>query len=163
MPPLDVRLQDIDAKRARSREEDAAAERQGHVALGIIFSGFLFVAAMLIVGSRPAQITVTPSSFSVRAAGYTSEIARSRIDSVRLTSKISGLGSKLGGFQGGSAYAGQFAMRPYGKVWLFVNVSRPPYVVIFSQDGVVMVNGATPTATQRLFADLNGAGAVSSP
>ncbi|WP_298271421.1 PH domain-containing protein [Gemmatimonas sp.] len=164
MTSLDVPLQDgepADAKPVRDHGGDAATEGRGQLALGIIFASFLLIAAMLILGSRPAKITVTPSSFSVRAAGYTSEIARSRIDSVRLTSKISGLGSKMGGFQGGSAYAGTFAMRPYGTVRLFVNVSRPPYVTIFSRDGVVMVNGATPAATHRLFADLTGTGAAS--
>ena len=160
MAPLVAGQYGMDAdneKRARNREEEAAAGRQGNL-IGSIFIGtFLFIAGVVTLGSRPAQITLTSASLAVRAAGYGAEIARSRIDSVRLTMQLNGLGSKLNGFQFGHAYAGLFAMRPFGKARLFVNVSRPPYVMIFSRDGVIMVNGDSPTATQRLFADLGGA------
>jgi len=145
------------AKLARDREEEAAAGRQGKLIGGIFLATFLFIAVVVTLGSRPAQITLTSAALSVRAAGYSADIARSRIDSVRLTAQLVGLGSKLNGFQFGSAYAGLFAMRQFGKARLFVNASRPPYVMIFSRDGVVIVNGDSSAATQRLFADLSEA------
>ena len=154
MSPLDARSHGTDVADAKlhpNREEDAAAERQGGVVVGVFIATFLFIAAVVTLNSRPARITLTPASLAVRAAGYSAEIPRSSIDSVRLTSRITGLGSKLNGFQWGNMYAGLFAMRPYGKIRLFVNASQPPYVMIFSRDGVIMVNGDSPTATQRLF------------
>lgn len=159
MTPLVAGQQDTDTadeKRARNREEEAAAGRQGKLIGGIFIGTFLFIAGVVTLGSRPAQITLTAQSVAVRAGGYDANIARSSIDSVRLTMQLNGLGSKLNGFQFGNAHAGLFAMRPFGKVRLFVNASRPPYVMIFTRDGVVMVNGESPTATQRLFSDLGG-------
>jgi hypothetical protein len=152
MDRLDPGSPDTDAA-----EAEAAAGLQGKL-VGFIFVGtFLFIAAVIMLGSRPAQITVTPTTVGVRAAGYSAEIARDRIDSIRLTPRITGLGSRLNGFQAGNAYAGLFAMKPFGKARLFVNASRPPFVMIFSRDGVVMVNGDSPAATQRLFVELDGA------
>jgi len=158
--PNDAGLRATDAadtERARNLEDEAAAGRQGKLIGGIFLATFLFIAVVVTLGSRPAQITLTSAALSVRAAGYSADIARSRIDSVRLTAQLVGLGSKLNGFQFGSAYAGLFAMRQFGKVRLFVNASRPPYVMIFSRDGVVIVNGDSSAATQRLFADLSEA------
>lgn len=146
-----------DRKRARSLEEEAAAGRQGKLIGGIFVATFLFIAVVVTSGSRPAEVTLTSAALSVRAAGYSADIALSRIDSVRLTTQLTGLGSKLNGFQFGSAYAGLFAMRPFGKARLFVNASRPPYVMLFSRDGVVIVNGDSPAATQRLLTDIEGA------
>ena len=159
MTPLVAGQHDMDAadeKRARNREEEVAAGRQGKLIGGAFIGTFLFIAGVVTLGSRPAQITLTTASFAVRAAGYVAEIARSSIDSVRLTMQLNGLGSKLNGFQFGNAYAGLFKMQPFGRVRLFVNASRPPYVMVFTRDGVVMVNGESPTATQRLFSDLSG-------
>lgn len=143
-----------DEQRARNRESEAAAGLQGKLIGGICIGTFLFIATVIVLGSRPAQITLTPASLAVRAAGYGADIALTSIDSVHLTMQLNGLGLKLNGFQFGNAYAGLFAMRPFGKARLFVNASRPPYVMIFSRDGVVMVNGDSPSATQRLVADL---------
>lgn len=145
-----------EVKRAKAREEDAAAERQGFLIGGIFIATFAFIAAVVMLGSRPAQITLTPTAFAVRAAGYNSEVSRNAIDSVRLVTQITGLGAKLNGFQAGSAYAGLFEMRPYGKARLYVNSSRPPYVMLFTREGVIMVNDATPNATRQLFAALDG-------
>ncbi|MBC7673471.1 MAG: hypothetical protein H7247_13715 [Polaromonas sp.] len=145
-------------KRARTRDAEAAASIQGKLIGGICVGTFLFIATVVTLGSRPAQITLTSAALAVRAAGYSAEIVRGNIDSVRLTTQLNGLGSKLNGFQFGNAYAGLFTMRPFGKVRLFVNASRPPYVTIFSREGVVVVNADSPAATQRLFTALDGAG-----
>ncbi len=143
-----------DTRRAAMLAAEAEATSMGNLVLCVFAGTFVFIAAVVMNGSRQAAITISPTSFAVRAAGYSAAIPRADIDSVRLASRLTGLGAKRNGFQWGNAYAGRFEMRPYGTARLFVNATTPPFVVVYAKSGVVIVNERDSAATRRLFAAL---------
>ena len=147
------------ARAARQAEDDAAAQ-QGYLVGGVFIATFVFIAIVVMTASRPAEVTLTASSFAVRGGGYSAEVPRAAIDSVQLVPGLDGLGAKRNGFQWGSVYAGLFEMRPFGKARLFVDASRPPYVRLFTRDGVILVNGKSVTETQQLYSALQRAEAA---
>ncbi len=156
--------QAAETRHAAMLNADAAATRQGNLVLGIFAGTVVFIAAAVFVSSRPAAISLSSTKLRVSAAGFSANVQRADIDSVALVTQLSGLGSKQNGFQWGSSYAGRFAMRPFGSARLFVNATKPPYVVVYAKSGVVFVNDRDSAATRRLFVELTShASAAAAP
>ncbi len=142
-------------RRAAMVAADAESARQGTRLLAALGALALLIVVVILFSLRPATITRSETELSIRGAGFSATIPLAAIDSVRLARTLSGLGAKQNGFQFGNAYAGRFAMQPHGSVRLFVNTSRPPYIMVFATTGVVIMNGENVAETERVFEELS--------
>lgn len=134
---------------------DAQVAHQRVVVRALVAASIAFVIGVVVLGSRAAVISRTPTDLFVRAASFSATVQLSDIDSVRLVSSLSRVRRKLNGFQFGSAYAGRFELWPHDSMHLFLNTSRPPYITVFAKTGVVILNGESIVATERLFGELS--------
>jgi len=97
---------------------------------------------------------MTPETFSVRNGLYSNTIPFRHITSATLDERIPRVGLKTNGFAAGSTLRGTFRVDSWGSARLYVNLDRPPFVVIRSPDGIVAVNFQDPERTREMYAQL---------
>lgn len=121
--------------------------------LGGIVATLAFV---VFSGTSTPTIELTGDALSVRQAGNSHTVPLKEIDSVALRWNLDGVGVKRIGMQSGSAYAGTFEMKPFGRTHLFVNTNRRPYVTVYARSGVTIVSAPDSASVVQFLAILCG-------
>jgi len=128
-----------------------------YVGLGVAAMGLAVAAVAIYSGMQPPLVEVTPESFSVRNGLYGNTIPLRQITAATLDDRIPRVGLRTNGFAAGGTLRGTFRMDSWGSARLYVNLNRPPFVVIRSPDGVVVVNFDDPERTREMYAQLRQA------
>ena len=88
----------------------------------------------------------------LRSGGYGVTIPIADITGLQLAGHLSCLGGRVNAFQVGNSYVGSFAMKPYGEAELFLNATKPPFVLVQSVvAGMVLFNAGDSAATRAVF------------
>lgn len=119
----------------------------------LLILGVIATVARIGRGGSP-QIVESAEALSLNAWGYQQVIPYSTIDSVGMRHGLDGLKGRVNALQSGNAYAGRFAMAPYGEAMPFVDALREPLVVIYATNGVTLLSAADSSAAEALAARL---------
>jgi hypothetical protein len=128
-----------------------------YVSLGVAVVAVAVAAVTIYSGMQPPAVEVTPESFSVRNGLYSNTIPLRQITAATLDERIPRVGLKTNGFAAGGTLRGTFRVDSWGSARLYVNLDRPPFVVIRSPDGIVVVNFQDPERTRAVYAQLRQA------
>src|SRR5207244_1648717 len=97
----------------------------------------------------------SPTTLSVRGAGfYRVDLPFSQISDISLQDTIPRIVRKTNGFNAGNVLRGNFRLDVLGDGQLFINRDVPPYLVLKTSGGFVIVNFDDPRRTRALYADV---------
>ncbi len=133
---------------AASREAFRRQALGGYGAIAGLLATFGFLWFVVSNEGKPATIVLTDARVSITAHGYGTDIAFPELEEVQLVRRLAGVGRKRNAFQSGSVYHGTFDMKPYGTALLFVDAMTPPFVLLRTARGVVLIN--TPDSLRTL-------------
>jgi hypothetical protein len=119
--------------------------------------GLAFGAWVMYTGMQPPAVEVTAENLSVHNGLYSNTVPLRRIDTATLDDRIPRVGLKTNGFAAGDTLRGTFRLDNWGSTRLYVNLNSPPFVVVRTQDGVVVVNFKDPERTREMYAQLTHA------
>jgi hypothetical protein len=128
-----------------------------HIGLGIAALALAIAAFAIYSGMQPPVVVVTPETFSVRNGFYSNTVPIRQITAATLDERIPRVGLKTNGFAAGGTLRGTFRVDSWGSARLYVNLDRPPFVVIRSPDSIVVVNFRDPERTRETYAQLRQA------
>ena len=138
-----------------ARDDEYQREsRKGFAVLALFGGTFVCLAAMVMLQSRAPDISLDRETLGIRSGPYGVHIRLAEIDEIQLVHRLTGLGSRKNAFQFGSAYAGRFAMKPYGDALLFINTNTPPFILIRTHGDVTLFNTRDSTSTHAMFDSL---------
>lgn len=139
---------------AGADDEYTRESRQGYGVLAIFGGTFAFIAIVVALGSRAPHIELSAQQLAVSSSGYGKTIPVAEIQKVELVTQLTGIGDKRNAFQFGSQYRGSFDMKPYGAATLFIDATKPPYVIVHAKSGVMLFNAGDAARTRRLYDSL---------
>jgi hypothetical protein len=142
-----IRAQSFDPT---TRTADGRMKTHVKVILGSIIAVFCLVAAGLGYGSLPQEVVVTSEYVQIRGI-YGMKIGIEEIRSVILEDSIPRVIRKTNGFNMGNILKGYFRVEDLGDVKLFVHMGRPPYIYIYADDMLVIINYKDVARTKELY------------
>jgi beta-lactamase class A len=123
------------------------------VALLIVVVGGI-AGTVMWSGERPVQASISNGIFDVGGAAYHARVPLAAMTSVTLADAIPAVRRKVNGYDFGNTLRGHFRLEEFGDSDLFINRSAPPFIVVRSAGGALVVNLRTADLTRRLYADL---------
>jgi hypothetical protein len=120
----------------------------------IAASAVLVVGFVLWNGQRPIEASVGNAALVVSGGGFSARVPFTEIQDVSLVEQLPPVTRKVNGFAMGSKLRGTFDVAGVGRSKVFVDRDVPPFVVVKTTNGVLIVNGSTADATRRLRDDL---------
>lgn len=127
---------------------------QHSVGVVIGVAAVLLAASTMYFGFQPPAVVLTGTAFEVSNGLYHNTIAYSSMKSATLEEAIPAIGLKTNGFAAGSTLRGSFNVDRWGNGRLYINRGKPPFVVIRTDVGFVVVNFKDAERTRALYADL---------
>jgi len=128
-----------------------------YVGVGVAAGAVAIAGFAIYSGMQPPAVEVTSESFSVRNGFYSNTVRLREITTATLDDRIPRVGLKTNGFAAGSVLRGTFRMDSWGSARLYINLDRPPFVVIRSPEGIVVVNFRDPEQTREMYTQLRHA------
>jgi hypothetical protein len=128
-----------------------------YVGLGLAAAACAVAVLTIRVGLQPPVVEVSPQAFEVRNGLYRNTVPLRDITSATLDERIPRVGLKTNGFAAGGTLRGTFRVDSWGSARLYVNLQNPPFLVIRSQQGIVVVNFQDPERTREIYAQLTQA------
>ncbi len=138
-----------------AKAAEPALPLASYAGLGILAFGLLFITMMIQSESRKVTATLTPNALSIRAGSHSTSVPRAGIINVKLIRKLSGIGGRRNAFQFGNAYHGAFSMREYGSALLYLDATKPPFIVVTSTTGTVLFGLDDSVSTKAMFEALS--------
>ena len=120
----------------------------------IVATAVVVVLGLARTGERPIEASVGASEFVVKGAGYSTRVPLDQIRGVSLVDELPAIERKVNGFAAGGKLRGKFTVAGIGPSEVFVDRDVPPFVVVKTTNGVLIVNGVNADATRRLCDDL---------
>jgi hypothetical protein len=128
-----------------------------YVGVGIAAGAVAIAGLAIYSGMQPPAVEVTSETFSVRNGFYSNAVPLRQITAATLDDRIPRVGLKTNGFAAGGTLRGTFRMDSWGSARLYINLNRPPFVVIRSPEGIVVVNFQDPEQTREMYTQLRQA------
>ncbi len=120
----------------------------GALVIGIIALLFLF--------SRPVEIMATEDGVEISGL-YGTTVEWDSITDIGLLENLPTIEMRTNGSAVGSKLRGHFRTAEYGPVRLFVDADVPPFILVESAEGIVILNLGTPAETAELFGRIEAA------
>ncbi len=114
----------------------------------------VLVSAVLWSGQQPVQASIANGRLTVQGAGYCAFVAIGEITDVALVDTLPAMVTKLNGYATGSRLRGHFSVADVGPCEVFVDRDAPPFIVVRSSSGTLIVNQPTAVGTRHLRDDL---------
>jgi hypothetical protein len=138
-----------------SRVAPAALFKLAFVPSVVIATAVAIVVGLVISnGERPIEASVGATGFMVKGAGYSTRVPFDQIQGVSLVDELPAIVRRINGFAAGGKLRGDFNLAGIGASRVFVDRDVPPFVVVKTTNGVLIVNESSADATRRLRDDL---------
>ena len=138
--------------------EIAAGRRRARISVlvfvGAILAPFAIGLTAIYAFTKPPTVSVSQADFSVRGGLYGEEIPLERVTGVTLEQTLPRVLLRMNGLAFGQTLRGHFRLAELGDGQLFVELGKPPYVMVRTKTGYVIVNFDEPARTRELYADL---------
>jgi len=140
-----------------TRRESGQMKTGAKVAVGAIILFLLlilgFAGYMIAQGMKPASITWENDTLTI-AGSYGLAIPRAEIKRADLIDALPEIQRRTNGSAVGDRLRGHFQLKDIGAVLLFVDRSKPPFLMIETNTARIYLNLETPEKTRQLFAEL---------
>ena len=139
-------------------EEIQAERRRARISIlvftGAILAPFAIGLTALYAFTKPPTVAVSPAGFSVQSGLYGEEIPLERVTGVTLEQTLPRVLLRTNGLAFRRTLRGHFRLAEIGDGQLFVELGRPPYVMVRTQNDYVIVNFDDAARTRELYAEL---------
>jgi hypothetical protein len=122
----------------------------GIVALILSAVVLIPVLIMLILGTRPAKVEVTPEAISISGM-YGVRIPVQQIRVVELREQLPAIQIRTNGLGTSSVQKGHFRLEGLGQGRLFIHRNNPPFIYLFTEEGYVFLNQPDSEETRQLY------------
>ena len=116
----------------------------------IVLSIFLAVGGLLSYVARPVRVTVTEEDIQIRGI-YGETYLRQSLERVELRDELPRIEMRTNGAAVGTNLKGHFRTTELGRVTFFVNTARPPFIYLYHDEGVAILNTGSAESTRELF------------
>jgi hypothetical protein len=121
--------------------------------LPVVPSVILLVVGAAVIGGNPLRVDVTPEAVIVRGTWGTS-VPLADITAVQLVDTLPHL-RRTRGYGSWGTMRGRATSRDLGeRGHAYVTRAAPPFIVVNTEDGFLVVNTGDPARTRRLFEEL---------
>lgn len=111
------------------------------------------VAVMIILSVQPVKISLLEEGLKIQGL-YGEVYAWDDIAKVELVEKLPKIESRTNGSSIGTFKRGHFRTTELGSVKMFVDASKPPFIIIYTQDKPAIFNMKTPEETKAMFDEI---------
>ena len=118
----------------------------------LVVLGFVFL--MVLVGGRAPVVSVTDEGLSVKSAMYSAQIAFGDMSELTLVHSLPRILLKTNGFAAGGKLRGSFKVAELGSGKLFVDLRRPPFILVKTPTSFLAVNLEGSRETEALYRSL---------
>lgn len=144
---------DVEGAQARTEEAEAQVRRQART-LGLAVAGILLVVSALAVALNlyelgPPRITVTETAITVESGPAKMAVIPGQITRIGLEETLPPLHKRLG-WSSFAAMRGRFSAGDAAG-WVHVLRRRPPYLILQTADGFMILNDADPAKTKATY------------
>lgn len=116
---------------------------------------FLLPAGMIYYGAQEPEVNITSDAITFSGM-YGTSIKLEDISGISLVDEIPSVLRKTNGFDFGSILRGNFELQDKGKVRLFADIKKPPFIVIEGRE-LVIINLKDSFKTEELYTKLKAA------
>jgi len=138
-----------------SSHEMAQARRQTRRTVIALVSAFVLIglgiAAIFYFHELPPKVGLSATRIRVASALYSEELALADITHLSLERRLPRIRLRTNGYAAGGTLRGHFRLDRLGDGQLFIEYGRPPYILMRSADGYVIVNFEDPDETIALY------------
>jgi len=99
----------------------------------------------------PPRATVTSRGFEIESVFYGQEYLWSDVTELRLEPRLPRVLVRTNGFAAAGILRGHFRVEGLGVGKLFVDVGKPPFILVLLREGFVIVNVETAEKTRALY------------
>ena len=138
----------------RRRYRETFTRGQIAVTMMPVLGAFAVAAVIVVAGQRPVRISIEDGDFAVFGGGYRARVPISEMTDVSLDDSGLRVGRRLNGHSLGGVLRGKFNCRGVGECQVFVDLDKPPFLIVRSPGATVMVNGESPAETRQVYRDL---------
>ena len=126
---------------------------QMYLVVGILGATFLFIGYMMYSSSRDTSVTLDDQGFEIHGM-YGDSYLWTEVDELTLLEEIPDITMRTNGSAIGSALRGNFRMKEYGSVKLFIDADVTPYIS-FEHDGkMVIFNLGEEVRTRQMYEEM---------
>lgn len=118
--------------------------------LGITGVTLVVVAIMMVFSSQATKLTFSDNGLQIHGI-YGQSYSWAVIDEVKLIDNLPELGMRTNGFALGANLKGNFQTTQLGAVKLFVNTTKSPFILLKSNDKIVIFNLADADKTKVAY------------
>lgn len=126
------------------------AGKQLAVAGGVIGALVIGIIALLFFFSRPVEVTAGDAGLEISGL-YGTTVEWESIERADLLEELPTIEMRTNGSAVGSQLRGHFRTSEYGPVRLFVDADIPPFILLDSAEGIVIVNLGSAAETEELL------------
>jgi len=109
---------------------------------------------IFLLQTRPVTLRITPTTIQEDELFYGETYPVSEVQRIELSSRLPNILRRTNAFAAGEMLRGWFLLDQLGYGKLFIEVRRPPFVLIRLRNSFVVVNYASPERTRRLYDEL---------
>jgi hypothetical protein len=153
---LAAAVQQATGAAATAHESSSGSWFGARGAVGIIVGVFALALSgwTLYTGFQPPAVTIAESGFSVSNGFYWNTVRFDTIADLTIESELPRIRGKSNGFSARNTLRGTFSLDGWGASRLYINRDAPPFVVVTTYGGRVIVNFRDPERTRQLYVDL---------
>ncbi|MGI6421157.1 MAG: DUF3784 domain-containing protein [Syntrophomonadaceae bacterium] len=116
----------------------------------VIVVTIIFVAVLMFFSSQSTKVTFLEQGIEIHGM-YGQLYAWEIIDRVELREELPAIEMRTNGSAVGSKLKGYFRTRELGKVKLFVDTEKPPFIYLKTDEGIIIFNMDKADQTQEIF------------
>jgi hypothetical protein len=144
---------DVEGAQVRTGEAEAQLRRQART-LGLAVTGVLVIVCGLVVALNlyelgPPRVTVTAAAITVESGPARMAVLPDQITRISLEETLPTLRKRLG-WSSFAALRGRFNAGDAAG-WVHVVRRRPPYMVVLTADGFMILNDSDPAKTKATY------------
>lgn len=129
------------------------AYKQLALPVGVIVIIIIFAAVLMFFSSQPTKVTFLDVGIQIHGM-YGEVYTWDSIEAVELIEELPTIEMRTNGSALGSNLKGHFRTRELGSVKLFVNIQKPPFIYLETDDGITIFNVNNTDETQEIFKEI---------
>jgi len=107
------------------------------------------LAALMVIQAKPARVSFTDDALVIENLFYGDTYRFAEIESVELLQRLPRVRAKTNGYALKGTLRGWFTLERLGSCKLFVEVDRPPFILIQARSGCVVLGGPDVPTTEH--------------
>lgn len=124
-----------------------------YLVVGILGATFLFVGYMMFASSRDIRVTLDDQGFEIHGM-YGDRYLWTEVDELKLLEEIPEITMRTNGSAIGSALRGNFRMKEFGSVKLFMDAEASPYISFEHEGKRIIFNLGEGEKTRNLYIEM---------